>query len=241
MKLFLFALSILLLTFCTVQKKNIKSIPIKNDTIVNGKIGEPNSYLEVHSKRGDIEIFWFSKQWNEKGRLEERYHNFDSKGRDSAGVFCIYYSNGYLKSYVWSDTVRTYEGNDPASTQRILMIDSLFSINGKVLKEVKYSFHTDNKIHQAKLLPEIEVRLFYKNNRINKKWIWKHIEEMIFVENGGNYYSIDTSIPREYVEADEISKGYFGEAMRDALIAKRISVEKAKQRDPKVMCHIIDF
>jgi hypothetical protein len=149
--------------------------------------------------------------------------------------------DNYRKSYEWSDTVRTFQNNDTTDTQRILTIDSTYSLNKRTLQEIEYCFYTNTKIFNAPLLPEIKVTLFYRNGRVVKKQIWNHASSRQFEESNGNFYERDTSLPLGYSEWNEISRSYFGEAMRDALIAKDFSLAKAAERDKNVLNHKILF
>lgn len=241
-KILLLATIAFLISTCSTNHKNpINKPEVVYDTTKRGVAGKPDSYFKVDIKKGNLDLGWFDKYWDEKGRLEERYHIYDSKGRDSVGRFFMLWSDTYQKSYQWSDTVKNNVLDDSSGWRRILMIDSTYTLDGKTLKEISYSFYTDRKIHQAPLLPEIEVTLFLRNGKINKKQINDFFNSRMYEESNDSYYERDTSLPLGYSEWNEISRSYFGEAMRDALVAKDKSFRKALQRDKNVVKHRIIF
>lgn len=214
---------------CTQKQETVtKKVEIVSDTTQRGTLGKPNSYFEVHTKKGNIEIAWLDKLW-------------DEKGRDSVGRYFLLMTDTYRKSYVWYDTIQTGMLGNRMNYADVLIIDSIFTKDKIKLKQIEYSFYTDIKNPAYPSLPQIRVTLYVRNNKVSSKQIQNFYTSKLFDETNGKFYIRDTSLPLGYSEWNEISRSYFGEALRDALIAKEFSLLKASQRDKYVRNHKIEF
>jgi len=192
----LFLLIILSLVGCkdTVDTV-IKEEPlIVVDTTKKGIIGEPESSLEIITKRDSTLLKRVSKYWISKTRTYERYEYFDSLGREYKQVDISKNEDGFEHAYTWFDTSK--------EVYWIARIDSNFRKNGSI-KEVSQEY-----------LNTVLTEYYNSKNKVYKKLISSKELIHLYLEEGNKFYVMRKDIPIAYTEWMQTSKTDFGHAIK---------------------------